>query len=166
VNAAGATPRLELTIYDDRSTEEGARQIAHEIATSDALAVVRPALTVSSLAAGPIYADAGIVSVVPTAHRDRITDNATTFRTVFTTGEIGEAHANYLHYVLGGTRAVVIFKDNGYGRPLADGFTKVSKRLGITADYFGFTNNAQGEDAARNAAAAPGQTCHCTRHDV
>jgi branched-chain amino acid transport system substrate-binding protein len=156
-NAAGATPPLELNVYDDKSTEDGARQAAHEIATSEALAVVGPSLTVLSLTAGPIYAEAGIVSVVPTAHGDRITDNATTFRTVFSTGEIGEALVNYLHYVLGGKRAIVVFKDNGYGRPFADGFKSASERLGVSADYFAFTNNADREEAVHRAAATPGQ---------
>jgi branched-chain amino acid transport system substrate-binding protein len=156
-NAAGATPPLELNVYDDKSTEDGARQAAHEIATSEALAVVGPSLTVLSLTAGPIYAEAGIVSVVPTAHGDRITDNATTFRTVFSTGEIGEALVNYLHYVLGGKRAIVVFKDNGYGRPFADGFKSASERLGVSADYFAFTNNADREESVHRAAATPGQ---------
>jgi ABC-type branched-subunit amino acid transport system substrate-binding protein len=51
-NAAGATPPLELAIYDDHSTEDGARQVAREIVASDALAVVGPSLTVASLAGG------------------------------------------------------------------------------------------------------------------
>jgi ABC-type branched-subunit amino acid transport system substrate-binding protein len=156
-NAAGASPPLELAIYDDHSTEDGARQVAKEIVASDALAVVGPSLTVLSLAVGPIYADAGIVSVVPTAHGDRITDAPTSFRTVFSTGEIGEALANYLHYALGGDRAVVVYKDNGYGRPFADGFKRVGARLGIAAEYFAFTNDAQMEEATRVAAAAADQ---------
>jgi ABC-type branched-subunit amino acid transport system substrate-binding protein len=155
-NAGGASPRIELVVHDDRGTDDGARDIARQIVGEDALAVIGPSLTTSSLAAGPIYADGGIVSVVPTAHGDAITQSATSFRTVFSTGEIGEALASYLHFVLHGGKAVVVFRDNGYGRPFADGFRRLAERLGIESQFLPFTTPAQRDDVARQAAAVPG----------
>jgi branched-chain amino acid transport system substrate-binding protein len=130
-NAAGDAPRIELEVVDDRSTAEGARAAAQQIAAGDALVVVGPSLTGSALAAGPIYAEAGIASLPPTAQGDAITNNATSFRAMISAGEMGDALANYLHYVVGGTRAVVLYLDNGYGRPFADGFKRVAERHGI-----------------------------------
>jgi ABC-type branched-subunit amino acid transport system substrate-binding protein len=62
-DAAGG-PRIELSVSDDQSTDEGARKIARQIVGSDALVVVGPALTTSSLAAGPLYAADGLGRVV------------------------------------------------------------------------------------------------------
>src|SRR6516165_5424705 len=148
-NAANQSPRIELEVVDDYSSEDGAHAAARQIAASDALVVVGPNLTVASLAAGPIYAQAGIVSLVPTAHGDAITNNATTFRTVFSTGEIGNGLANYFHYVVGGTRAAVLYRDNGYGAPFADGFKSVAERHGITTVYYPFTTAAERDEVAR-----------------
>jgi ABC-type branched-subunit amino acid transport system substrate-binding protein len=156
-NTEGKGPRVELDVVDDHSSEDGARDAARQIVASDALVVLGPNLTVSSLAAGPIYAQGGIVSLVPTAHGDAITNNATTFRTVFSTGEIGNGLANYFHHVVGGTRAVVLFRDNGYGRPFAEGFRAVAERHGIATVYHPFTTAAEREEVARLAANDPEQ---------
>jgi branched-chain amino acid transport system substrate-binding protein len=102
-NAAAQGP-AELSVYDDRSDPESARQV---IAT-DALAVVGQATTAMSLAAGPLYAEAGLVSIGTTATGDGVTANATTFQASFTTGDGGEALANYLRHALNSTRAVVV----------------------------------------------------------
>jgi branched-chain amino acid transport system substrate-binding protein len=155
VNATNAVPRIELTVHDDGSTEQGARDTARQIVGEDALAVIGPSLTTSSLAAGPFYAEQGMVSVVPTAHGNAIINSGTTFRTVFSTGEIGEALANYLHHILHGRKAVVVYRNNGYGKPLADGFRRNAERYGLEAQFFPFENEAQREAAARQALAAP-----------
>jgi len=135
VNATNAVPRIELTVHDDGSTEQGARDTARQIVAEDALAVIGPSLTTSSLAAGPVYAEQGMISVVPTAHGNAIINSGTTFRTVFSTGEIGEALANYLHHVLHGRKAVVVYRNNGYGKPLADGFRRNADRYGLEAQF-------------------------------
>jgi branched-chain amino acid transport system substrate-binding protein len=146
-NAETDQPRVVVQVVDDRSTEEGAREAARQIAAGDALVVVGPNLTVASLAA---------VSLVPTAHGDDITKNATSFRTVISTGEIGVAQANYLYHVLGGRRAIVLYKDNGYGQPFAAGVKRVADRLDMRVSYHPFTSAGEREALARAAAAEPG----------
>ena len=68
--AVGASPdfAIELSIHDDQSTEEGARMAAQAAIAEGSVAVVGPALTVGALAAGPLYAQAGLANVVATAH--------------------------------------------------------------------------------------------------
>jgi branched-chain amino acid transport system substrate-binding protein len=156
-NATGEAPRIELDVVDDRSNAEGAREAARQIAARDALVVVGPSLTGSALAAGPIYAEAGLASLPPTAQGDAITNNATSFRTMISASEMGDALANYLHYVVGGTRAVVLYLDNSYGRPFADGFKRVAGRRGIATTYHRFSQAAEGDEAARLAASDPAQ---------
>ena len=55
---------------------------------------------------------------------------------------MGEALASNLRYAIGTTRAVLIFRENGYGRPLAEGFRRVAELSGITATYQGFKTPA------------------------
>lgn len=154
-NAAGGTPRLAIEAFDDRSSDDGAREAARRIVAGEALVVVGPGLTTSSLAAGPVYASAGLASIVPHAHGDAVTANATTFRIVFSSSDMGEALGNYLALVLGAKRAVVMFRENGYGGPIAAGVRRAAERLGIEAGYRGFTTTAGAEAAAREIAAAP-----------
>jgi ABC-type branched-subunit amino acid transport system substrate-binding protein len=156
-NAAGASPAFELAVYDDHGDENEARTVAHQVAAGDALGVIGPATSTLALAACPIYAESGVVVIDATAHADEITKNATTFRTVISIGDIGDALANYLGRVLGGHRAIVIFKDNGYGRPFAARFRSASERLQINALYQSFSTAPQREEAARFAVTDPEQ---------
>jgi branched-chain amino acid transport system substrate-binding protein len=153
----GASPPIELSVYDDHSTEEGARDAARKVVASSALTVVGPGLTTSSLVAGPIFAEARLASVVPHAHGDGVTANATTFRIVFSTSEMGSALAGYLRYGLDKRRAIVISRDNGYGRPIAEGFRRVAESLGIATTYYSFKTTAEAEELARKAVAEPNQ---------
>lgn len=155
-NRSGSGPRLVIETYDDRGEPEAARAAAEKIVASDAQVVLGPLLSTSSLTAGPVFAKAGIASIVSTAESDLITDNATTFRAVFKNGDIGEWLASYLHHALGGTRAVILFIDNGYGRTIADGFRRGAERLGMPTVSYGFSTEAGRDEAARRAAAEPG----------
>lgn len=154
-NATQEAPPILLEVQDDRSTDDGAREVARRIAASNALVVVGPGTTTSALAAGPIYGQAGMAAIVPFAHGAGGEASPTTYRLVFSTAEMGEALANYLHYVLGGNRAVVLHRDNGYGRPIAAGFRRTAERLGLTATYHVFSDVRQAADLARAAAADP-----------
>ena len=73
------------------------------------------------------------------------------------TGEIGNGLANYFHYVVGGTRAAVLYRENGYGGPFADGFKSVAERHGITTVYYPFTTAAERDEVARRVASDPTQ---------
>jgi len=152
-NASGILPRIELKIYDDRSTPEGAQEVAHQIINSSAALVLGPAISTVSLAAGPLYAEAGLASITTTATSDLITHNATTFRVVFRNSEQGEMLATYLNRVLGLNRANVIVKDDGYGHTIEKGFRESAGRLGIEAKYYVFKSD---EEAAAIVSAIAG----------
>jgi ABC-type branched-subunit amino acid transport system substrate-binding protein len=149
------TSRLDLAVYDDASDPDRARDIARQIAASDALAVIGPATTAMALAAGPVYAEAGLASIGTIATSDRTSDNATTFRAVFSTSDGGESLANYLRYALGNRHATVIFKNDGYGQPFTEGFKRAAERLGISTTYRPFVTDAERQQVAVEAAAEP-----------
>jgi ABC-type branched-subunit amino acid transport system substrate-binding protein len=155
-NASGDGQRIELVERDDASDAERSREVARQIIASDALVVVGPATTPMALAAAPTYAQAGVVCIGTTATGDSVTDSATFFRASFSTSDAGEALANHLHHILAGERAIVIFKDDGYGRPVAAGFKRAADRFAIETDYRGYTTPAQADEIARAAAATAG----------
>ncbi|EDY20967.1 Extracellular ligand-binding receptor [Chthoniobacter flavus Ellin428] len=152
-NRSGFGPRIELKVYDDRSTADGAREVAAKIAASDAVLTLGPAISVASLAAGPIYAKAGLASITTTATSDLITDNPTTFRILFKNSDQGEMLATFLAYVLGLKRAAVMVMDDGYGRTIEKGFRDTAERLGIEANYYILKPGEPMDEAARKAVA-------------
>jgi ABC-type branched-subunit amino acid transport system substrate-binding protein len=158
VGASGAGPSIALAVYDDTSNDDRARAVAREIIASDALAVVGPATTGMALAAGPTYAEGGLVSIGTTATGDGTTAAATTFRASFSTSDGGEALANYLRHVLGGDHAIVLTRNDGYGQPFVAGFRRVATRLGIETEYLSFTTAAEADEVARRVAAVPDAT--------
>jgi branched-chain amino acid transport system substrate-binding protein len=154
-NATGEAPRLELEIRDDASNADRAREVAGQVLASDALVVVGPATTPMALAVGPVFADGGIVCIGTTTTGDTVTNAATFFRAIFKTSDVGEALANYLRYILGGTRAIVLLKNDGYGQPVAAGFKRAAERLGIATEYRPYDTVAQAQEEARRAALDP-----------
>jgi branched-chain amino acid transport system substrate-binding protein len=150
-NADGGL-HVELVVYDDHSTEDGAREVARKVASSDAIVVLGPDISIMCLAAGPLYTEAGLASVTPTANSDRVTTNATTFQTVISTSAMAASLANYLHHVIGGSRAVVIFKNDGYGQSFKTGFQQAAERLGIDVTYRSYAKPEDAQEVARELA--------------
>jgi ABC-type branched-subunit amino acid transport system substrate-binding protein len=152
---AGPGPRVALKTYDDQGTIEGARRVAGEIVASRAAVVLGPAFSFLALAAGPVYAHAGLAVLATTATADSITQNATTYRVLFKNSDQGELLATYLSRVLRRQHAAVIAVDDGYGRTLRDGFAAGAQRLGIAADYLMFKTPDEAQQTARAVAADP-----------
>ena len=155
-NADRGAPRVELAVSDDHSSPDQATAEARRIAGTDAVAVIGPSLTITALKAGAAYAAADLACIVPTAHGDDVPAAATTFQPIFSTGRMGAALATYLVHVLGGRHATVLFRDDGFGRPFAAGFSAAASRLGADATLHPFTTDAERADAIRHAAAEPG----------
>jgi branched-chain amino acid transport system substrate-binding protein len=163
-NATGEAPRLELEIRDDASNADRAREVAGQVLASDALVVVGPATTPMALAVGPVFADGGIVCIGTTTTGDTVTNAATFFRAIFKTSDVGEALANYLRYILGGTRAIVLLKNDGYGQPVAAGFKGAAERLGIRCRVPTVRHGGAGAGGGPPCRARPRQARHCPRH--
>jgi hypothetical protein len=76
---------------------------------------------------------------------------------VFSTSEMGAAIAAYIRYVLDGHKAVVLFADNGYGKPMSEGFAASARQLGIDATLRAIGDNpvALAEEPAASPDRAP-----------
>src|SRR6516225_6056297 len=152
-NADRGGPHIDLTAYDDKSSDDEAKAVAAKIVNSRAIMVLGPALSTASLAAGPLYAQAGLPSITTTATSDAITDNPTTFRVVFKNSEQGVTLANYLARVLRLDHADVVVVDNKYGHTLQDGFQAAAERLRLDAHYFVYGGADQLDGIAHQIAA-------------
>jgi branched-chain amino acid transport system substrate-binding protein len=155
-NASGGGPTIELVVHDDTGNVDTGKTLAQQISAGDALLVVGPATTPMALETGRIYSDGGIVNIAATPTGDRVTDPPNSFRLPPSTSDVGEMLTSYLRYVLGGKRAIVLYKDDGYGTVVADAFRRAAPGLGIAAEFHAFKTVAESEEAARLAAADPG----------
>lgn len=153
-NLDGSLPRIELDIVDDQSRPDKAKELASAIIAGRVVAVVGPGTSPAAQAGGPIYAEGGLASIIPYAHGAAVA-NATTFLTTFSSAEMGSLLANYLRYGLGAQHVVLIYKDNGYGKPVAAGFKASAERLGIDTVYHPFDQVGDAAAAATQAAADP-----------
>ena len=151
--ASGLGPQIELKVYDNGSSPDRAKEVARQVTASPAVLVLGPSNSVTSLAAGPELARAGLASIATTATSDLITDNPTTFRMLLKNSDQGELLATYLVRVLGQRRAAVIVIDDGFGKPIETGFRKNAEQLGIDASYHVLKNEENIEDKI-NALAA------------
>jgi ABC-type branched-subunit amino acid transport system substrate-binding protein len=62
-NKADALPRVEISVFDDRSTADGSREAAARVGEGPELAVVGPELSVLALPAGPVFEQSGIAAI-------------------------------------------------------------------------------------------------------
>jgi ABC-type branched-subunit amino acid transport system substrate-binding protein len=147
---------VELLVYDDRNDPETAKAVAGEIvADGRPLLVIGHTTSSASIAAGPIYATAGMPAITSTSTADRVTEgNPWYFRTIFDNHTEGFLMAAYVRHVLGIDHISVVSGSDDYGRSLAAGVVAAFGSGGtITKQY---TIEAQGEalDASVQAAVA------------
>jgi branched-chain amino acid transport system substrate-binding protein len=151
-NASGVAPHIDLKVYDAKSDPEVARKVAAQVVASPAALVIGPTTSFAALAAGPIYGQAGLTAIIPTATSDEITNSPTSFRMISKNSAQGELLAYYLHRVLGQPRATVIVQDDTYGQTTEKGFRTAAGRLGIDATYYTFKSGEQLDEMAMAAA--------------
>ncbi len=142
-NAEPGAPRIAMEILDDKSTVIGATALAHQVIEGDALVAVGPDLTVIATPMSKVYREGGVAAIVPTAHGDDIPKAATAFQPIFNTRALGEALANYLHYVLHGTRAAMIYQSDAFGTPIGEGFRMEAEHLSIAVEMLPFGDAAE-----------------------
>ncbi|MEU4761808.1 ABC transporter substrate-binding protein [Actinosynnema sp. NPDC023794] len=134
VNADGGVNGhpVELLVYDDADQPERAKQIAEEIVRENkALYVIGHGVTVTSLAAAPIYQAAGIPAVTPSAGGSSVTDGNDWFlRSTFGDRTQGDFLAAYAAEVLGADKVAIVHDDHASGRSAQAAFTESYRRFG------------------------------------
>jgi potassium efflux system protein len=134
INARGGIhgAPLEIETYGDGGEIEAARRIARDIAASEAVAVIGHRLTVTSMAAGPVYQVAQIPVITPTAtHPDLTHDNPWFFRTIYDDDHLGQFIAHYTAAVIEPDQTVVVLGSHAYGLNLAQVFVETAKAIDL-----------------------------------
>lgn len=130
---------IEVVYFDDQDDPAKAVEVANQIvADGRFVAVIGHRLSSASLAAAPIYEEAGIPMISPTSTADELTaDCGWCFRTVFDNTTQGKMIASYLRGILDVEKVVIISEESDYGTSLATAFVPEFEGAGgsIEAQY-------------------------------
>jgi len=100
-NRAAKGHRLGMLVFDDQDDPKLAVDRAKEIVADDRiLAVIGHGTSATSLAAAPIYEEAGIAAITGQATADALSQYPAYFRTIFPTSTEGSLLAVYIQQVL------------------------------------------------------------------
>jgi branched-chain amino acid transport system substrate-binding protein len=127
-NKENANCKVELVSLDSQGSPDQAPGLAQKaIDDSKILGVVGPAYSGESEAAGPLFNEAGLVSITASATRPSLADQKwkTFFRAVGNDFSQGPAAGNYMKNVLKADKVYVIDDQSAYGAGLADEVKKV-----------------------------------------
>jgi branched-chain amino acid transport system substrate-binding protein len=138
---------IEVVIEDTQGTPEQGAAVANKFAADPMMvAVVGHTFSGSTEVAIPIYQDAGIVMMSPSATNPSLVEIGSDVfnRVAFTDAMQGEFAANYIYNTLGVTKIAVMHDGGAYGQGLAE----------ITAAAF----EALGGEVVASEAITPGET--------
>lgn len=134
VNAGGGIDgrRLNLVAYDDANDPAVAAARAEEIVANEAvLLVIGHDRSDVSLAAKPIYEQAGLAAISPSSTADTLTERDDWyFRSIFTNRDQGEFIAAYVQHALNQDRASIVSTAGTYESSLAEAFAGGFSREG------------------------------------
>ncbi len=136
INAKGGINgrRIEVVVFDDGNTPEGAAEAAGRIVgETQSLLVIGHRTSGASMAASPIYRDGKIVAISGTATADKLTpDNPWYFRVVYNNALQADFIANYINSILKFKTATLISSDSAYGKSLSTAFLESVEGLPLT----------------------------------
>jgi branched-chain amino acid transport system substrate-binding protein len=119
---ADAECDVELTKFDSQGSPDQAPSLATEAAGDETIVgIVGPAFSGESAAAGPIFAEAGLPTISPSATNPTLADNGwdTFHRALGNDATQGPAAAKYISETVGGKAVFVIDDASEYGAGLA-----------------------------------------------
>ncbi|SCE66397.1 amino acid/amide ABC transporter substrate-binding protein, HAAT family (TC 3.A.1.4.-) [Micromonospora matsumotoense] len=127
-NKENADCKVELAELDSQGSPDQAPGLAQK-AIDDAkiLGIIGPAYSGESEAAGPLFSEAGLVTITPSATRPSLAQQGwkTFFRAVGNDLSQGPAAGTYIKNVLKADKVYVIDDQSAYGAGLADEVKKV-----------------------------------------
>ncbi|MBF0218132.1 MAG: ABC transporter substrate-binding protein [Gammaproteobacteria bacterium] len=125
-----------LKRYNDYGDKDKAKALAQQIVDEhQAIAVIGHDYSSTSIAAGPIYAAAGLPIITYSATNNRVTlDNEWFFRTIFNDEAQGSYLANFAVNVLQQQRVTVVKSSDAYGDYLGTVFADSAKKLKTEVD--------------------------------
>ncbi|WP_229400124.1 branched-chain amino acid ABC transporter substrate-binding protein [Micromonospora okii] len=136
-NKENADCKVELVELDSQGSPDQAPQLAQKaIDDTKLLGVVGPAYSGESEAAGPLFNEAGLVTITASATNPTLAKQGwkTFFRAVGNDLSQGPAAGNYIKSVLKADKAYVIDDQSAYGAGLADEVKKVLGPVVVGSD--------------------------------
>lgn len=134
INDAGGIDgkTVEVVAEDDKGDSSEAATVANKIAQdNDILAIVGHFNSSCTLAAAPIYNQAGIVSISPGSSSEAVSDAGEyTFRTITTDAVQGKYLAEWCVNELGYKNVAILYENDDYGLGLADVAERETAALG------------------------------------
>ena len=125
-----------------------AEEVAELSQNSDVLGVLGHYYSTTSLAAAPIYEEAGIVMISASATDDAITEEYEwSFTTLPNSSFQGPFIAHYLNDVLKVSSACVIYDEDIYGTNLKDSFLAEAEKLNLEIRGMGFSTREENLEA-------------------
>ncbi|WP_380156604.1 branched-chain amino acid ABC transporter substrate-binding protein [Kineococcus sp. R86509] len=122
-NKESGACQVKLTPYDSQGDQNQAQGLAQQaIGDKNVIGLVGPAFSGESKVADPIFAEAGLVGVTPSATNPALAENGwkTFFRVLGNDASQGPAAASYITGTLGKQKVYVIDDSSEYGKGLAD----------------------------------------------
>ena len=136
-NKENADCKVELASLDSQGSPDQAPGLAQKaIDDTQILGVVGPAYSGESEAAGPLFNEAGLVTITASATRPSLADQKwkTFFRAVGNDFSQGPAAGNYIKNVMKADKVYVIDDQSAYGAGLADEVKKVLGPVVVGSD--------------------------------
>lgn len=135
VNDAGGIDgrRVEIVTFDNRRSEERARENARAIgADSDVIAVLGHYYSFISLAAAPIYSEHGVPAITGSATAPALTaDHETYFRVIADNAMKGRLAAQYLVSFLDRDTVHIVYENDAYGATLMEALAGTAPEVGL-----------------------------------
>lgn len=134
-NAKGSGPKVTLKEYDSQGDQAQAPQLAQKVVTDKVVALVGPAFSGESKVADPIFEQAGIVSISPSATSDALSNNSWKYfhRIIGKNASQGAAAEKYIAQKLHAKTIAVIDDNQEYSKGIADVVRSDIKADSITA---------------------------------
>jgi len=126
--------QVELIALDDQADPAKARALAARLVRDETVVgVVGHKNSGPSAAAGPLYSDAGLAQITPSATNSELArqDWRTFFRMCADNDSQADAAARFAAEELGVRNVCAVHDGTGYGRPLADTFLDAVRGYGI-----------------------------------
>lgn len=133
-NAKGQGPKVTLVPYDSQGDPAQAPQLAQKAISDHTVAIVGPAFSGESKAADPIFEQAQIVNVSPSATAVSLAQNGWKYfhRIVANDDAQGPAASDFIAKKLNAKKVAVIDDASEYGKGLADTVASSLTKAGVT----------------------------------
>ncbi len=139
INAAGGVlgKQLDLVTIDDACDPKTAVSAANTLVSDGVVMVDGHFCSASSIPAGKVYADNGILQISPASTNPKYTDEGspTTFRVCGRDDQQGKVAAEYIKHHFASDKIAVLDDNSTYGKGIADEVRKNLAALGVPVAY-------------------------------